>query len=132
MEIESIKNKILEIHEVWDVLGDCVDSFKYGEIHESYVVEIISDYCVDKGYEVDGFPMQKRALATANNDYDEDYFCHERYMKYLDVLATEHKDVFELMYYFSSTFWPDQFYDEELYKERLWDYIKCNVYEIAF
>jgi len=132
MEIESIKNKILEIHEVWDVLGDCVDSFKYGEIHESYVVEIISDYCVDKGYEVDGFPMQKRALATANNDYDEDYFCYERYMKYLDVLATEHKDVFELMYYYSSTFWPDQFYDEELYKERLWDYIKCNVYEIAF
>ena len=65
MEIASVKNRILEIHEVWDVLGDCVDSFKYGEIHESYVVEIISDYCVDKGYEVDGFPMQKRALATA-------------------------------------------------------------------
>ena len=132
MEIESVKNRILGIHEVWDVLGDCVDCFKYGEIHESYVVEIISDYCVDKGYEVEGFPMQKRALATLNNDYDEDYFCHDRYIKYLDVLATEHEDVFELMYFYSSTFWPEQFYDEKLYKERLLDYISCDVYEIAF
>ncbi len=30
---------------------------------ESYVVQTISDYCVEKGYEVDGFPMQKRAMA---------------------------------------------------------------------
>lgn len=132
MEIESVKNRILEIHEVWDVIGDNLDCFKYGEIHESYVVQTISDYCVGKGYEVDGFPMQKRALAEISASYDEDYFCHDRYIKYLDVLATEHKDVFELMYFYSSTFWPEQFYDEELYKERLLDYISCDVYEIAF
>lgn len=132
MEIELVKNRILGIHEVWDVLGDCVDCFKYGEIHESYVVEIISDYCISKGYEVEGFPMQKEALATKNNAYDEDYFCHNRYIKYLDVLATKYDDVFELMYFYSSTFWPEQFYDEKLYKERLLDYISCDVYEIAF
>jgi hypothetical protein len=132
MEIASVKNSILEIHEVWDVIGDCVDCFKYGEIHESYVVEILSDYCVSKGYEVEGFPTQKRALAIVNNDYGEDYFCHERYIKYLDILATQHEDVFELMYFYSSTFWPEHFYDEELYRERLLDYISCDVYEIVF
>lgn len=132
MEIKSIKSRILAIHEVWDVIGDCSDCFKYGEIHESYVVEIIAHYCVGKGYEVEGFPMQKRVLAITDAKYDEDYFCHNRYVKYLDVLATKYDDVFELMYFYSSTFWPEQFYDEKLYKERLLDYISCDVYEIAF
>jgi hypothetical protein len=132
MEIESVKNSILEIHEVWDVLGDCLDCFKYGEIHESYVVEIISDYCISKGYEVEGFPIQKGESAIMNTDFDDDYFCHNRYIKYLDVLATQYDDVFELMYFYSSTFWPEHFYDEKIYKERLLDYISCDVYEIAF
>ncbi len=132
MEIESVKNSILEIHEVWDVLGDRLDCFKYGEIHESYVVEIISDYCISKGYEVEGFPIQKKESAVMNTDFDEDYFCHNRYIKYLDVLATQYDDVFELMYFYASTFWPEHFYDEIIYKERLLDYISCDVYEIAF
>lgn len=132
MEIELVKNRILDIYEVWAVIGDCVDCFKYGEIHESFVVQIISDYCVGKGYEVEGFPIQKRIFEIINANYDEGYFCHDRYIKYLDVLATQHEDVFELMYFYSSTFWPEQFYDEELYKERLLDYISCDVYEIAF
>lgn len=132
MEIESVKNSILEIHEVWDVIGDCTERFKYGEIHESYVVEIISDYCVSKGYEVEGFPIQKKELAEINNLHGEDYFCHERYIKYLDILAVQHEDVFELMYFYSSTFWPEQFYEEEEYRQRLLDYISCNVYDIEF
>jgi hypothetical protein len=132
MEIESVKNSILEIHEVWDVLGDNLDCFKYGEIHESYVVEIISDYCVNKGYEVEGFPLQKGDSVILNAEFDDDYFCHNRYIKYLDVLATQYDDVFELMYFYSSTFWPEHFYDEKIYKERLLDYISCDVYEIAF
>lgn len=132
MEIKSVKNKILEIHEVWDVLGDSLDCFKYGEIHESYVIEIISEYCVNKGYEVNDFPIQKRALAITNNAYSEDYFCYDRYIKYLDVLATKYDDVFELMYFYSSTFWPEHFHDREDYRNRLLDYINCNVYEIDF
>jgi hypothetical protein len=132
MEIEVLKNKILEIHEVWDVVGDSIDTLKYGGIHESYVIELISDYCIDKNYEVDGFPIKKRELSTINKIYDENYFCHERYVKYLDVLATQYNDVFELMYFYSSTFWPDQFYDEGLYKERLLDCVFCAVDEIKF
>lgn len=132
MEIESVKNRILEIHEVWDILGDSEDYFKYGEIHESYVIEIISDYCIGKGYEVEGFPIQKREMSATNAAYNEEYFCHDRYIKYLDVLAAKNEDVFELMYFYSSTFWLEHFYDKEQYKERLLDYISCDVYEIAF
>jgi hypothetical protein len=132
MEAESIKNKIVEIHEIWNVLGDSMDTFKYGEIHESFVIDLISDYCVGKNYEVDGFPIQKRVLSGINNNYDENYFCYERYLKYLDVLATQFADVLELMYFYSSTFWPGQFYDKEQYKAQLLDYISCDVYEINF
>ena len=105
MEIEFLKNRILQIHAVW---GCSVDIFKYG------------------------FPIQKRELSTINNNYDENYFCYERYIKYLDVLATRYDDAFELMYFYSSTFWPGQFYDKERYKEQLLDYIACDVYEITF
>jgi len=132
MEIESVKNRILDIHEVWDSLDESLCFFKCGEIHESYVIDIISHYCIDKGYNVDGFPMEKRILGLSNANYNEDYFCNERYVKYLDILATKYDDVFELMYFFNSTFWLDQIYDEDQYKEQLLEYISCNIYEIDF
>ena len=132
MEMESVKSKILELHEAWDVLGDGLDSFKYGEIHESFVIDLIADYCVERGYEVEGFPIKKRELAKENNSYNEDYFCEARYVKYLDILATLYEDVLELMYFYSSTFWLEHFDDKEKYKNRLMDYISCDVYEIEF
>lgn len=132
MEMDTIKSKIMEIHDVWYVLGDGLDCFNYSEIHESYVIEIISSYCIDKGYEVEGFPIQKRILSLINGCVDEDYFCYNRYVKYLDVLATIHDDVFELMYFYSSTFWPEHFSSKKQYKKILLDYISCDVHEIEF
>lgn len=132
MEIESIKERIGEIHKIWKTLGEGTDCFKFGQIHESYVVHIISNYCVSQGYEVAGFPIQKRIFEIINANYDEDYFCQNRYEKYLDVLATRYDDVFELMYFYSSTFWPEQFNDKTRYREILLDYISCDVYEVDF
>jgi hypothetical protein len=42
--------------------------------------------CESKGYEVEGYPFQK-ILGETDNNYDEDYFCYERDLKYLDILA---------------------------------------------
>jgi hypothetical protein len=128
MEKQFVKNRISAIHEVWNALGDSLDNFKNGQIHESFVVEIISEYCIEKGYEVEGFPIKKRELAMLN----EDYFCYDRYVKYLDILATKVEEVFELMFFYTSTFWPEHFDDEESYKQTLLDYISCDVYEIDF
>lgn len=132
MEIEQLKNKILEIHEIWDTLGDSTDCFKYGQIHESYVVELISEYCISKGYEVDGFPFKKTDECCPDSENYNHYFCYERYVKYLDVLATQKEDVFELMYFFSSTFWLELYDDKEEYRARLIDFVDCDVYEIDF
>jgi hypothetical protein len=132
MEVESIKSKIIEIHKTWKTLRDNIDCYKYGSIHESCVIQIIAEYCIVQGYEVEGFPIQKRIYEILNANYDETYFCHDRYVKYLDVLATQHDDVFELMYFYSSTFWPKQFYNEKRYKETLLDYIRDDIYEVDF
>lgn len=132
MDMEAIKNRILEIHAVWDVLDEDLDGERYGEIHKSFVIEIISAYCIGKGYEVEGFPMQKRVLAMANNTYNEDYFCYERYIKYLDTLATRYEDVFELMFFYMATFWPEQFETRDAYRDRLLDCVSSGVYEIEF
>lgn len=132
MEIESIKNRITEIHEIWKIVGATRDCNNFSKIHESFVIQIVSNYCVTQGYEVEGFPIQKRIFEILNANYDEDYFCHDRYVKYLDVLATQYDDVFELMYFYSSTFWPVQFYDKKRYKELLLDYVNYDVYEVDF
>lgn len=130
--METIKNKILAIHEIWNSLGDSIDCYKYGQLHESYVVEIISDYCISKGYEVDGFPFQKAHVVKNDSIHIDEYFCYERFVKYLDVLATQKEDVFELMYFYSSTFWMELFYDREQYRETLLDFVNCDVYELTF
>jgi hypothetical protein len=71
-------------------------------------------------------------LGETDNDYDEDYFCYERNLKYLDVLATIQEDVMELMYFYGKTFWPDQMESKEAYKKQLLLDILYNRYEIEF
>ena len=132
MEVEAIKNEILKIYENWKDTSDDIAGDKDAELYESFVRDLIINYCESKGYEVDGYPFKKRILGETNYDYDEDYFCYERNLKYLDVLATIHKDVMELMYFYGKTFWPDQMESKEGYKKNLLLDILYNRYEIEF
>ena len=130
MEIEEIKLEIQNIYPKWKNLSDSFDDDKYAEIYESDVRSLIIAYCESKGYEVDGYPFQKRILGETDDNYDEDYFCYERNLKYLDVLATIHEDVMELMYFYGKTFWPDQLESKEEYKKQILEYIRVNIYDI--
>lgn len=132
MGIEEIKLEIQNIYPKWKNLSDSFDDDKYAEIYESDVRSLIIAYCESKGYEVDGYPFQKRILGETDNNYDEDYFCYERNLKYLDVLATIHEDVMELMYFYGKTFWPDQLESREEYKKQILEYIRVNIYDIKF
>jgi hypothetical protein len=96
------------------------------------VRDLIIKYCENKDYEVEGYPFRKRVLGETDNDYDEDYFCYERNLKYLDVLTAIHEDVMELMYFYAKTFWPDQMQSKEEYKKRLLLDILYNRHEIEF
>lgn len=132
MEIEEIKLEIQNIYPKWKNLSDSFDDHKYAEIYESDVRSLIIAYCESKGYEVDGYPFQKRILGETDDNYDEDYFCYERNLKYLDILATIHEDVMELMYFYGKTFWPDQLESKEEYKKQLLLDILYNRYDIEF
>jgi len=132
MEIEQIKAEIEKICQQWKSTSNSIAGDKDAELEESFVRDLIINYCERKGYEVDGYPFQKRILGEKNNDYDEDYFCYERNLKYLDVLATIHIDVMELMYFYGITFWPDQMESKDEYKKQLLSDILYNRYEIEF
>jgi hypothetical protein len=132
MDIEKIKNEILTIYQKWSNLSQSMDDDTYGEIYESDVRSLIIEYCESKGYEVEGYPFQKRKLAETDNNYDEDYFCYERDLKYLDTLAETKDDVLELMYFYSKTFWPDQVGSKEEYKKYLIEGNESNPYDIDF
>ena len=132
MEIEEIKAEILKIYPQWKEMGGSFDDDKYAEIYEGNVRDLIISYCESKGYEVEGYPFQKRILGETDDSYDEDYFCYERNLKYLDVLATIHEDVMELMYFYGITFWPDQMESKDEYKKQLLLNILFNRYDIDF
>ena len=132
MEVEKIKAEILKIYPEWRKLSDSLDDDKYGEIYESEVRTLIIDYCESKGYEVEGYPFEKRILGETDEYYDEDYFCYERNLKYLDILAATKEDVLELMYFYSKTFWPDQVGTIQEYKKYLVEGNENNPYDIEF
>jgi hypothetical protein len=132
MELNEIKAEIRKIYPEWKQLSDSFDDDKYAEIYESEVRSLIIDYCESKGYEVEGYPFQKRVLGETDNYYDEDYFCYERNLKYLDILAENQEDVLELMYFYSKTFWEDQIGSIEEYKKYLIEGNKNNPYDIEF
>ena len=132
MEIEKIKIQILTIYQKWNNLSHTMDDDTYAEIFESDVRSLIINYCESKGYEVEGYPFQKRILGETDQYYDEDYFCYERNLKYLDILAATKEDVLELMYFYSKTFWPDQVGTKEEYKKYLIEGNENNAHNIEF
>lgn len=131
-ESEKIKAEIIKIYTEWRKLSDSLDDDKYGEIYESEVRTLIIDYCERKGYEVEGYPFEKRILGETDKYYDEDYFCYERNLKYLDLLVASKEDVLELMYFYSKTFWPDQVGTIEEYRDYLIKGNENNPYDIEF
>ncbi len=132
MEIAEIKVEIKRQYEQWKLVPGDIEDFTTAEIYESAVRNLIITYCESKGYEVDGYPFQKRILGKTDDFYDEDYFCFWRNVKYLDVLATTKDDVLDLMYFYTITFWSDYEGSKEEYKSDLLAHILANTYDIEF
>jgi hypothetical protein len=138
MDIDLIKKEIVATHKEWDKLGQSLDdgqSFdddKYAEMYEGGVWDMLFSYCENKEYEVEGYPFEKRLLAETNPEYDEDYFCFERNMKYIEILATQKPDVIELLFFFKQTFWYDETATLERLKEELLEGIAENWCDIDF
>ena len=84
-----------------------IDEFKEAELLEIEAEDLIISYCEEKGYQINGFPMDKRLLSE--DELEEDYFSRARFQLYLDMLTLEKDDVAELTWCIVSVFWPNQF-----------------------
>ena len=72
---------------------------------------MVIDYCVEKGYDVNGFPHQltKKKIDIEEYCQAHDIDVSDAYRQYLDYLVLEKADVTEIMWYYTKTFWPNQF-----------------------
>ena len=132
MTVDEIKDEILNSYSSWKSLGESIDDDKYAENNESYIRTLIATYCEEQGYEVDGFPTEKRELGKTNEYYDEDYFTWERDEKYIDILCLEKEDVLELRFFYYKTFWSDQVTSKEQIIEEINISLKNNLYNTDF
>jgi hypothetical protein len=116
---DEIKGRILLLSQKHKSTGDELDDFTESELIEQEAERLIVDYCVNKGYLINGFPTEKKLLPI--EELEEDYFCRERYQLYLDTLSTKYDDVAELTWHYVSCFWEEQYDNKEDYVQSLID-----------
>lgn len=126
MKIEEIVAKITELalqhHKIDE---DSLDELKDAEQIEYEAEQLIIDYCVSQNYLINGFPTEKLAVV---DDLEDDYFSRERYQFYLDRLIIEKEDIADLMWHYTSSFWPNYFESKKEYEETINHQIKSGVF----
>jgi len=116
---DEIKDRIGLLAIKHKATGDELEDFTESELIEQEAEHLIVDYCVHKGYLVNGFPSEKKLLPI--EELEEDYFCRERYQLYLDTLSTMYDDVAELTWHYVSCFWKEQYDNKVEYVQSLKD-----------
>jgi hypothetical protein len=127
MESALIIKKIQELgsrHANIQEIG--IDDFKEAELLEIEAEDLIISYCEKMGYQISGFPMDKRLISE--DDLEEDYFSRERFQLYLDMLTLEKVDVEELTWCYVCSFWPSQYADKQEYHLTVKEQIDCGVF----
>ena len=126
MTLDEIKEKIkLLADKHISIDEDDLDAFDDAELLELEAEKLIVSYCEQKQYLINGFPTEKKKI---EDELDEDYFCRERYQLYLDTLATTKNDVADLLWCYTSNFWPDTFISKEEYIQTIKEQIESGVF----
>jgi hypothetical protein len=133
MNLEDIKQKISHLAQKHSSIPENdLSDFGNSEVLESEAFHLIVDYSESQGYLINGFPTEIRNRyendEISDEEYDEDYFCLERYELYLDTLTLQRDDVAELMWHYANSFWPDQFESKEDYIESIKIQIESGVF----
>ncbi|MGB8705241.1 MAG: hypothetical protein WCD31_09445 [Gillisia sp.] len=90
-EIEKYSEKIRKTEE------KDYDDIKDVELYETFIRDLIFEYCMSQQYEIDSFPfVHLKKVENHEPGYDEDYLTWERKEYYIDQLALQKEDVFEL------------------------------------
>jgi hypothetical protein len=115
MTKEDILTQIIQLASQHQLAEDLDDA----ALIELDVEHLITDYCVEKRYTVNGFPFK---LTENNIDIEEYYELYdssvsEAYQQYINYLALEQEDVAELMWGYTNSLWPKQFDSKTDYLE---------------
>jgi hypothetical protein len=131
MTLDEIKEKIKLLADKHQSIDeDDLDAFDDAELLELEAEKLIVSYCEQKQYLINGFPTEKKKI---EDELIEDYFCRERYQLYLDTLATTKNDVADLLWCYTSNFWPDTFISKEEYIQTIKEQIESGVfYDVDF
>ena len=124
--IQDIKTKIINLAQKHHTVNeDDLDGLEEAELLELEAEKLIIAYCEQNQYLINGFPTKKKEM---EDELDEDYFCRERYQLYLDTLAMTKNDVADLLWCYSSNFWPDTFKSKEEYIQTIKEQIESGVF----
>jgi hypothetical protein len=135
MNIDEIKLKITELAKEYHSLDiPTIDEIQFAEMIEDEATSLILSYCEHCGYNINGFPTEKRKLFEKKENIEgeeaDEYFCQERFQLYLDCLALEKGDVAELLWFYNKSFWPDTFENKEGFIALIKEQLKCGFYDI--
>ena len=126
MILNEIKGQIKILAEKHQSIDENdLDAFDDADLIELRAEKMIINYCEQEKYLVNGFPTEKKEI---EDELEEDYFCRERYELYLDKLLVEKEDVAELMWCFTSSFWPDSFESKEYYIQCIKEQLESGVF----
>ncbi len=126
MTLNEIKENIKLLAEKHQSIDENdLDAFDDADLIELRAEKMIINYCEQQKYLVNGFPTEKKEI---EDELEEDYFCRERYQLYLDMLLVEKEDVAELMWCFTSNFWPDSFESKEYYIQCIKEQLESGVF----
>lgn len=100
MDFEKTKTEIEKYSAlINDVEEKDYDDITEVEVYEGTIRELIFDYCKAQKYEIESFPfVHLKRIEAQEPGYDEDYLTCERMDYYIQRLALEKEDVFELCF----------------------------------
>lgn len=88
-KIEKSLAELIEVEETTNL-----DDIKEIELLEDVIQNCIYQYCIRKGYALNGFPFKQMKYCENDiNGYDDDYFSPERIDYYICNLGIEKSDV---------------------------------------
>jgi hypothetical protein len=126
MKLDEIKKEILFLADKHQSIDENdLDAFDDADLIELRAERMIINYCEQQKYLINGFPTEKKKI---EDELDEDYFSRERYQLYLDTLATTKNDIADLLWCYTSNFWPDSFSSKEEYLQTIKEQIESGIF----
>lgn len=130
--LEKIKSKIIELSNDYNRIQETdLEDIKDAEILEYEALELIIEYCENKKYLINGFPTEKKQ--NPEYEWDDDYFCRERYIHYINLLSVDNDDISDILFLYYDSFWRTEITrSKEIFMEFIKNEIERNKEEYNF